>query len=168
MGGGARPPTRRRCEVNAAPPPLSATVRPAGEGDLEAIHAIESASFGDPWSLDAFRDLVDHPRAKMEVAIDAEGGVLGYAIAWYVADESEIANIAVAPNARRRGVGAMLLDRILRAAAEFGAQSVFLEVRESNEEARKLYGARGFEIAGRRVKYYRKPDEDALIMRRKL
>jgi len=148
--------------------PADVTVRAADENDLEAIHAIEGASFGDPWSLDSFRDLVDHPRAKMEVAVDAGGAVLGYAIAWYVADESEIANIAVAPAARRRGVGAVLLDRILKAAAEFGARSVFLEVRESNEEARKLYEARGFEIAGRRIKYYRKPDEDALIMRRKL
>jgi [ribosomal protein S18]-alanine N-acetyltransferase len=147
---------------------LGLTVRAASEDDLPAIHAIECASFGDPWALEGFRDLLDHPRAKMEVAVDANGQVLGYAVAWYVADESEIANLAVAPGARRRGVGALLLDRILRAAAEFGAQSVFLEVRESNEEARKLYEARQFEIAGKRTKYYRKPDEDALIMRRKL
>ncbi|MFI5232285.1 MAG: ribosomal protein S18-alanine N-acetyltransferase [Gemmatimonadales bacterium] len=143
-------------------------MRPAAEPDLAAIHAIECASFGDPWSLEGFRDLVDHPRAKLEVAADAGGEVLGYAVAWYVADESEIANIAVAPGARRKGVGALLLDRILRAAAEFGAKTVFLEVRESNEAARKLYAAREFEIAGRRMQYYRKPDEDALIMRRNL
>jgi [ribosomal protein S18]-alanine N-acetyltransferase len=143
-------------------------VRAAEERDLAAIHAIECASFGDPWSLEGFRDLIDHPRAKMEVAHESNGEVLGYAVAWYVADESEIANIAVAPSARRRGVGALLLDRILRAAAAFGAKTVFLEVRESNDEARQLYASRGFEIAGRRIKYYKKPDEDALIMRRKL
>ena len=114
------------------------TVRAAAEQDLAAIHAIECVSFGDPWALEGFRDLIDHPRAKMEVAVDAGDAVLGYAVAWYVADESEIANFAVAPAARRRGVGALLLDRILRAAAEFGAKTVFLEVRESNEEARKL------------------------------
>jgi len=148
--------------------PGDVTVRAAREEDLTAIHAIERASFGDPWALEGFRDLLDHPRAKMEVAIDASGELLGYAVAWYVADESEIANIAVAPDARRRGVGALLLDRILRAAAEFGAMTVFLEVRESNEAARKLYESRKFEIAGRRTQYYRKPDEDALIMRRKL
>jgi ribosomal-protein-alanine N-acetyltransferase len=148
--------------------PAGVLVRAATENDLVAIHAIECASFGDPWALEGFRDLIDHPRAKMEAAIGADGELLGYAVAWYVADESEIANIAVAPNARRKGVGALLLDRILRAAAAFGALTVFLEVRESNEEARKLYEARGFEIAGKRTKYYRKPDEDALIMRRKL
>lgn len=148
--------------------PEGVTVRVAGEGDLAAIHAIECASFGDPWALEGFRALLDHPRTKLEVAVGADGELLGYAVAWYVADESEIANIAVAAHARRRGVGALLLDRILRAAAAFGAKMVFLEVRESNEEARKLYEARGFEIAGKRNKYYRKPDEDALIMRRKL
>lgn len=148
--------------------PEGVIVRPAAEIDLDAIHAIECASFGDPWALDGFRDLLDHPRAKMEVAVGGDGELLGYAVAWYVADESEIANLAVAPTARRNGVGALLLDRILRAAAEFGAQTVFLEVRESNEEARKLYEARGFAVAGKRTKYYRKPDEDALIMRRKL
>jgi ribosomal-protein-alanine N-acetyltransferase len=166
MGGGARPVVAERGAVSTIP--AGVIVRAATEDDLPAVHAIECASFGDPWALEGFRDLLDHPRAKVEVAVDAGGELLGYAIAWYVADESEIANIAVAPSARRRGVGALLLDRILRAAAEFGAQSVFLEVRESNEEARKLYEARQFEVAGKRTKYYRKPDEDALIMRRKL
>jgi ribosomal-protein-alanine N-acetyltransferase len=166
VGGGARPVIEERGDVSAAPDGV--TVRGATESDLGAIHAIECASFGDPWALEGFRDLLEHPRAKMEVAVDMSGALLGYAVAWYVADESEIANIAVAPNARRRGVGALLLDRILRAAAEFGALTVFLEVRESNEEARKLYEARQFEVAGKRTKYYRKPDEDALIMRRKL
>jgi ribosomal-protein-alanine N-acetyltransferase len=143
-------------------------VRAAVEGDLVAIHAIEGASFGDPWSLEGFRELLDHPRAKLEVAVGAGEAVLGYAVAWYVADEAEIANLAVAPHARRRGVGAVLLDRILAAAAVFGAKTVFLEVRESNVGARKLYEARQFEIAGRRAKYYRQPEEDALIMRRSL
>ena len=148
--------------------PDGVTVRAAGEGDLAAIHAIECVSFGDPWSLEGFRELLDHPPARMEVAVGAAGELLGYAVAWYVADESEIANIAVAPDARRRGAGALLLDGILRAAAEFGARTMFLEVRESNEDARKLYEARGFKVAGKRNKYYRKPEEDALIMRRKL
>jgi hypothetical protein len=88
--------------------PAGITVRAAEEGDLEGIHVIERASFGDPWSLDGFRDLIGHPRAKLEVALGAAGEVLGYAVAWYVADESEIANIAVAPAARRRGVGGVL------------------------------------------------------------
>lgn len=146
------------------PPPV--TVRAAGEDDLVPIHAIEMASFGDPWALEGFRDMLDHPRARVIVATDVEGALLGYAVAWYVADEAEIANLAVSPDARRHGIGAVLLDRVLDIAATFGARSVFLEVRESNEPAQKLYASRRFAVAGRRKAYYRKPSEDALVMRR--
>lgn len=146
-------------------PPAEVTIRPALEGDLDAIHAIECASFGDPWSHETFRNLLDHSPGRMEVAVGAAGALLGYAVTWFAADEAEIANIAVAPYSRRQGVGALLLGRILQSAGECGARTVFLEVRESNRDARKLYDARGFEIVGRRRKYYRQPDEDALIMR---
>ena len=152
--------------VVAVPIPVPVLVRYGEEHDLAAIHAIEVASFGDPWALDGFRDMLDHPRAKVIVASEADGTVIGYAVAWYVADEAEIANVAVAPAARRRGIGAVLLDRILDIAATFGARSVFLEVRESNEAAQKLYESRRFAVAGRRKAYYRKPSEDALVMRR--
>jgi [ribosomal protein S18]-alanine N-acetyltransferase len=141
-------------------------VRSAEERDLARIHAIEVATFPDSWSLEGFRDLLGHSHARLQVAEDDADGVLGYAAAWFVSDESEIANLAVASHARRRGIGALLLDRILDAAASFGARSVFLEVRESNEAARRLYSSRGFEVAGRRVGYYHRPDEDALIMKR--
>ncbi|MFI5246788.1 MAG: ribosomal protein S18-alanine N-acetyltransferase [Gemmatimonadales bacterium] len=146
-------------------PPADVTIRPAVKADLDAIHAIERESFGDPWSHETFRNLLDRAPGTMEVAVGAAGALIGYAVAWYAADEAEIANIAVAPNARRKGVGALLLDRLLQSAATFGARTVFLEVRESNLEARKLYDARGFGIVGRRKQYYRQPDEDALIMR---
>jgi ribosomal-protein-alanine N-acetyltransferase len=143
-------------------------LRPATERDLPGIHGIEAATFADAWSLSGFRDVLDHPHALLEVAESDSGELLGYAAAWFVADESEIANLAVAEPVRRRGVASLLLDRILAEAASFGARSVFLEVRESNEAGRKLYESRGFVASGRRKLYYRKPDEDALIMRRAL
>jgi [ribosomal protein S18]-alanine N-acetyltransferase len=146
-------------------PSADVAIRPAIEADLDAIHAIECESFGDPWARETFRNLLDHTPGRMEVAVGAAGALIGYAVAWYAADEAEIANIAVAPDARRQGVGALLLNRILQSAATFGARTVFLEVRESNLDARKLYGARGFGIVGRRKQYYRHPNEDALIMR---
>jgi ribosomal-protein-alanine N-acetyltransferase len=141
-------------------------VRRGEERDLAAIHAIECASFADPWALEGFRDMLDHPRARLDVAVDETDAILGYAVAWFVADESEIANLAVAPDARRRGVGAMLLDHVLGVAVSARTQSVFLEVRESNAAAQQLYVGRQFVVAGRRKAYYRKPVEDALIMRR--
>src|ERR1700694_2382650 len=117
-------------------------VRSAEERDLARIHAIEVATFPDSWSLEGFRDLLGHSHARLEVAEDDADGGLGYAAAWFVSDESEIANLAVASHARRRGIGALLLDRILNAAASFRARSVFLEVRESNEAGRRLYSSR--------------------------
>jgi len=89
-------------------------------------------------------------------------------VAWSVVDEAEIANLAVANDVRRAGVGARLLDHALDIARERHSYVVFLEVRESNAGARALYASRGFEVAGRRAKYYRKPVEDALVLRREL
>jgi len=143
-------------------------LRPAEERDLHQVRAIEVASFTDPWTLEGFREMLENPRTRMEVADDGNGEVLGYAVAWYVADEAEIANLAVLPAARCRGIGALLLAHILESAATFGAASVFLEVRESNIAAQALYAAQGFAVIGRRKQYYRRPDEDALIMRRTL
>lgn len=165
MGGAARPVARAGYRVTG-PDQLDVRVRAAAEGDLPRVHAIEIATFPDPWTLNGFRDVLGNARARLDVAEDQMGELLGYSAAWFVADESEIANLAVARHARRRGVGGRLLDEVLGAARAFGAQSVFLEVRESNESGKRLYTSRGFAIVGRRPNYYRKPDEDALIMRR--
>lgn len=96
------------------------------------------------------------------------GDVVGYVVAWLVVDEAEVANVAVAPEVRGRGVGARLLDDALAAARDRGAAVAYLEVRDSNAAARALYASRGFEQVGRRRNYYRKPVEDALVMRREL
>ena len=148
--------------------PIEFTIRAATESDLAAIHAIELASFADPWALTGFRDMIEHSRARVEAAIDGNGTVFGYAVGCYVADEAEIANVAVAAAVRKRGIGTKLLDQILEAAATLGARTVFLEVRESNLAAQRLYASRAFAVAGRRKLYYRRPDEDAPVMRRVL
>ncbi|MDF1506324.1 ribosomal protein S18-alanine N-acetyltransferase [Roseisolibacter sp. H3M3-2] len=141
----------------------AARLRPATDGDVEAVAAIERASFGDPWSRDSFASLVHNPDAFFAVADD--GAPLGYVVAWFVLDEGEVANVAVAAAARGRGIGARLLDAALDEARRRGAAQVFLEVRESNAVARRLYESRGFEELGRRRRYYRAPVEDALVLR---
>lgn len=149
-------------------PAIRVTVRRAEPGDLTCVHEIERASFADPWTLDAFRETFDQNRAWFEVAIGEQSEVLGYAIAWMTADEAELANLAVAPGARGHHIGARLLDRMLEASKALGMRSAFLEVRASNAAALSLYVSRGFQSFGRRAKYYRRPVEDALIMRRDL
>ena len=139
-------------------------IRPAVAADVEAIHAIEVASFGDPWKCDGFRDLILGGSATVVVA-ERAAGIAGFAVSYAAADEAEIANVAVSPEVRRGGVGRALVDHVIRAAAQGGARIVFLEVRESNAAARALYVARGFVELARRPAYYTNPREDAVVMR---
>lgn len=142
-------------------------VRSARASDIDAVARIERASFTDPWSAASFRSLVGNTQVYFAVATAGET-LVGYVVAWFVLDEAEIANLAVQGASRGRGTGATLLDAALDAAAGRGISSVFLEVRESNAEARALYASRAFAEIGRRRGYYRRPVEDAVVMRRTL
>jgi ribosomal-protein-alanine N-acetyltransferase len=148
---------------------MSALLRPAEERDLTDVTRIERGSFADPWTEESFRRLIDVEAAIFLVAEDdADSTVAGYVAAFAVGDDGEILNVAVDPRFRGRGLAGQMLDAVL---IEFGARGVrtaFLEVRESNEAARALYGSRGFTEIGRRRAYYRRPLEDALVMRRVL
>jgi [ribosomal protein S18]-alanine N-acetyltransferase len=91
--------------------------------------------------------------------------VAGYVIAHHAADEGEILNLAVSPECRGRGVGRDLVEQVLARLGEAGVAAVYLEVRESNAVARRLYHHLGFQEVGRRAGYYRRPKEDAVILR---
>jgi [ribosomal protein S18]-alanine N-acetyltransferase len=143
-------------------------VSPAGRADLDAILAIEREAFSDPWSVRSFREALASTVVWFACARDDEGGVVGYVVAWFVADEGEIANLAVAPGSWGQGIGRALLDAALEEARLREISAVYLEVRDSNERARGLYGSRGFEEVGRRRGYYQKPPEDAIVLRRML
>jgi [ribosomal protein S18]-alanine N-acetyltransferase len=131
---------------------------------------MERVCYSDPWPASAFAALPDNAQVFFAVARDEghDGDLVGYVIGWYVLDEGELANLAVAQEARRHGIGRSLLDAMLDDAASRAASRIFLEVRESNEAARQLYAQRDFEYVGRRKRYYRSPVEDALILRRTL
>ena len=152
------------------PPPTrpdGLLLRAARESDVASIAAIEKVTFSDPWPPRAFRSLLDHPRVRFTVASEERTGeVVGYVVAWFIVDEAEVANLAVAAAARRRRIGSALLDAILEAAGAEGMRAMYLEVRDSNVGARALYESRGFQEVGRRRRYYRSPVEDAIIMRR--
>ena len=141
------------------------TIRPAAAADLERVHELERHSFSDPWHRRSFAALLDDRRVYFAVATDVGARVVGYVVAWFILDEGEIANLAVDVAARGTGVGSALLDAALAEARRRGAVMVYLEVRESNAAARALYASRRFEEVGRRRGYYRKPTEDALVLR---
>ena len=147
---------------------MTATIGEATREDLAAIVAIEREAFSDPWSLRSFREAMASPAVWFACARDDEGRVVGYVVAWFVADEGEIANLAVAPTSWGAGVGRSLLDSALAEALRRDVQAVYLEVRDSNERARALYGSRGFQEVGRRRGYYDHPAEDAIVLRRML
>lgn len=159
MGEPARPGAAARVSAGEGP-----ALRRATPADVPEIAAIEQRAFSDPWSPRGFASLVAAPEVYLVVS-EAAGKVTGYVVARFVADEGEIANLAVAPEARGLGLGAALLDAALREARRRGVVMVYLEVRRSNDVARALYATRGFREVGRRKGYYRHPVEDALVLR---
>lgn len=171
----------RFAAVQARPQCEAVAIRSAEPADIAALIEIERASFSDPWAPDTVAGSLHEPRTIILVAAprDAEDGVAGYgrsgdgvadygicgyAVAWTVGDEGEIAHLAVAPATRSRGIGARLLAGLLDECVRRGARQVFLEVRRSNEPARRLYERAGFTEVGVRRRYYR-DGEDAVTMR---
>ena len=140
----------------------------ATRGDIDAVAALEVVAFADPWMRQAFEAALKERHARFRVARFPDGTLAGYLIAWFVFDEGEIANLAVVPTARRRGVARTLLEAIVAEATESRIVRLFLEVRESNVAARALYDSLGFAPIARRARYYRKPVEDAIVLRLEL
>jgi ribosomal-protein-alanine N-acetyltransferase len=152
----------------SAPPLVGVVVRAATEADLSEVVALERVCYTDPWPASAFASLPSNQQVFFYVARHPAGRLAGYVVGWYVLDEGELANLAVAPDLRSRGIGRLLLDAILSDASARGTTQLYLEVRASNTAAIQLYSTRGFEEVGRRARYYRRPTEDALILRRSL
>jgi ribosomal-protein-alanine N-acetyltransferase len=154
---------------SGAPALSNVVLQRATPADLREVAAMERVCYRDPWPASAFASLPHNAQVFFTVARDGvRGRLVGYVVAWYVLDEAELANLAVATADRRQGIGRALLDAMLTDAASRGTSQVFLEVRESNAAAKQLYLTRDFETVGRRERYYGNPMEDALILRRTL
>ena len=137
-------------------------VRPAKLSDIAAVAALEKSEFSSGADEGMLARLL---AAGGVILIAEEGGeLLGYVWARFVLDEGDIGNVAVAPDSRRRGIGAALLKALFAESERRGAAVLQLEVRESNLAARRLYEKNGFEIVGKRKNYYEKPAEDAILM----
>jgi len=93
---------------------------------------------------------------------------VGYVIAHHAVDEAEILNLGVSPGWRRVGIGRALINEVIALLRERGISSVFLEVRESNDAAQRLYESLGFTRVGRRRHYYRRPPEDAVVLKARI
>jgi ribosomal-protein-alanine N-acetyltransferase len=138
--------------------------------DLEPILAIEQISFRRPWGRLSFEGELRNRRgcnfAVKSTEVETSGQVIGYAFWHIVADEVHLLKVAVTPAWRRKGLATRLLERCFTSSVEQGATSAHLEVRPSNIAAIELYQKLGFELVGRRPKYYTDSKEDALLMMR--
>jgi ribosomal-protein-alanine N-acetyltransferase len=134
-------------------------------GQIDAVLAIEEASFTNPWTRAMYLTELENPGVSYcFLAKDEEGQAVGFCSLWRVLDELHINNIAVLPPFRRLGVAKTLLTYVLARGVALGARRATLEVRRSNDPARLLYERFGFTIAGIRRDYYTKPVEDALVL----
>ncbi len=133
--------------------------------DIDAVMEIERVSFPTPWARRLFEEEIGRPISTPLVAESEPGErLLGYAILWTAAEESHLLNIAVHPDERGRGVGRALLAECIRRSAAAGAQAIYLEVRQSNRIAIRMYEREGFTFVGIRKGYYTDTREDAIVL----
>lgn len=144
------------------------TIEPlTSNADIEAILAVEEASFTNPWTREMYQaELGKEGISYFFLARDGDRRVIGFCSFWRVADELHINNLAVMPDLRQRGIGTALLARVLDQAPALGASRAYLEVRRSNDAAKRLYERFGFRVAGTRREYYSQPVEDAIVLTR--
>jgi [ribosomal protein S18]-alanine N-acetyltransferase len=143
-------------------------VRTACPTDIPAMLEIERQCLTlAHWSESEYRRIfAPGGRARIALVWEEAGRILGFIIGAASARDWEVENVIVAEEHRRRGLGSGLLTEFFVAAKQQGAESVFLEVRESNGDGRNLYQNMGFVEAGRRRSYYSNPTEDAIVCRK--
>ena len=129
------------------------------------VAQLEAICFADPWSEMSIASELRNIWSYWVVALDGDE-VVGYIGSQSSCDETDIMNIAVHPDCRRRGIAESLIDNLIKELKNRGSHALMLEVRVSNDPAIALYEKLGFQQVGRRKNYYRNPKEDALILRK--
>lgn len=143
---------------------MSLLIRKMKIEDVLAAHEIDKLSFALPWPQRSMRfEVSNNPSARCWVA-EQDSRVVGVLIFWMIVDEAHIATLATHPEFRRQGIAEQLLIAALEEAYAEGAQSALLEVRAGNQAARALYRKYGFKVVGRRERYYKDNNEDAVLM----
>lgn len=138
-------------------------IRRMTEADLPAVIQIDEQSFSQPWPASAYDIELENEHSRCWVA-EVDGNLKALLVIWRVLDEAHIGTIAVHPTFRRRGLGRLLLVSGMRETYQEGARIYYLEVRAGNLAAQAMYINLGYDIVGRRNKYYKDNGEDALLM----
>lgn len=148
-------------EITLLPKNLS-----ADSSILNQLEEIEQICFTeDAWSknmiLSSIRQSCTYVWAAQDLQLQK---IIAYAVLYLAGDEGDVANIAVLPSCRNRGIGGALFDTMMNQARDEQVQTIYLEVRQSNDAAICLYRSRNFIEIGKRKNYYRHPREDAICM----
>lgn len=138
---------------------------PMTQCHVPQVAALEKICFSDPWSENSVAGELSNPLSCWLVCVE-NGTVLGYVGAQTVLGETDMMNLAVIPQARRRGIAESLILNLVEELKKQDSHCLSLEVRAPNAPARALYEKLGFAQVGRRPNYYRNPKEDALILRK--
>jgi ribosomal-protein-alanine N-acetyltransferase len=139
-------------------------IRRMALGDVPQVHALETATFAEPWSYQSFVDEMKKNACARYLVAEAGGEILAYAGAWLIFEEGHITNIAVKEAARGKGIGERITRALMQYAANLGVAYMTLEVRRSNLAAQGMYKKLGFAELGVRKRYYEDNGEDALLM----
>ena len=143
---------------------MSMEIRRMMLDDLPAVIELDKLSFTLPWPERSFRfELTENSASRCWVAT-MDGKIVGMIVAWLLVDEAHVATIATHPDFRRQGIARNLLKYALRYMSKEGAVTSFLEVRENNTAAQDMYREFGYEAVGRRKRYYKDTNEDAILM----
>ena len=143
---------------------MSLVVRRMTVEDVPTVHEIDVLSFTLPWPERSLHfEVTDNPASRCWVA-ELDERVVGMLVLWMIVDEAHIASLATHPEFRRQGIAKRLLVVALEKAYAEGARSALLEVRAGNEAAQNMYKRFGFEEVGRRERYYKDNNEDAILM----
>jgi [ribosomal protein S18]-alanine N-acetyltransferase len=139
--------------------------RLSSDEDLDAVVALETASFTNPWTREMLARELEQPTSARVYVLRLPGvPVAAFCSCWVIGDELHVNTIAVEEGRRRHGLGRSLMLHVLADVAREGVRRATLEVRRSNLPAQRLYERLGFAVAGVRKRYYTHPEEDALIL----
>ena len=131
---------------------------------IASIEELEKLCFSSPWTQEQLKKQMKDHMHEFIAAVSDDVGVLGYVSMMYVLDEGYIANVAVSPEHRRKGIADQIINNLCLICDELELSFVTLEVRATNTAAISLYTKHGFEQVGRRKNYYDLPKEDAILM----
>ena len=143
---------------------MNVEIRKMTMEDVPAVAELDRISFALPWPERSFRFEVRENTASRCYVATTDEQIVGAVVAWLLVDELHVATIATHPDFRRQSIAQRLLLHALKLATKEGAVSSFLEVRASNLAAQAMYHKFGYEEVGRRRRYYKDNDEDAILM----